>query len=73
MQLNQTYNKQSFEDFLSGFLPDDLDLSEKDLVIGDNYKEIKSGVVLGECQSLGLKILQLEHEKERDQEHGRVK
>lgn len=66
MWLNESYNKETFENFLSNFLPEDLDLFEKKLVISKNYKEIKSGVVLGECPSLGLKVLQLEHEKERD-------
>lgn len=66
MQLNKAYIKDDFKDFLSGFLPDDLSLNEKELVIGDNYKNIKSGLVLGESKSLGVKVFYLEHEKEKD-------
>jgi type I restriction-modification system DNA methylase subunit len=66
MQLNKTYDKEKFNDFLAGFLPDDFILSEKDLVIGSNYKSIKSGLVLGESKSLGVKVFYLEHEKEKD-------
>jgi len=66
MQLNKAYNKDDFKDFLSGFLPDDLSLNEKELVIGNNYKNIKSGLVLGESKSLGVKVFYLEHEKEKD-------
>ncbi|MCK5416316.1 hypothetical protein KAI92_02715, partial [Candidatus Parcubacteria bacterium] len=66
MWLNKSYNKKEFENFLVDFLPEDLDLFEKELVITENYKEIKSGVILGECPSLDLSILQLDHEKERD-------
>ena len=66
MQLNKIYNKDDFKDFLSGFLPNDLSLSEKELVIGNNYKNIKSGLVLGESKSLGVKVFYLEHEKEKD-------
>lgn len=66
MQLNKAYNKEGFKEFLIDFLPDDLSLSEKELVIGDNYKNIKSGLVLGESKSLGVKVFYLEHEKEKD-------
>lgn len=66
MQLNKAYIKDDFKDFLSGFLPDDLSLNEKELVIGDNYKNIKSGLVLGESKTLGVKVFYLEHEKEKD-------
>jgi adenine-specific DNA-methyltransferase len=66
MQLNKAYSKDDFKDFLTGFLPDDLNLSEKELVIGSNYKNIKSGLVLGESESLGVKFFYLEHEKEKD-------
>lgn len=66
MQLNEVYNKDDFKNFLTGFLPDDLSLSEKELVIGNNYKNIKSGLVLGESKSLGVKVFYLEHEKEKD-------
>lgn len=66
MQLNKAYNKEGFNEFLTAFLPDDLSLSEKELVIGDNYKNIKSGLILGESKSLGVKVFYLEHEKEKD-------
>ncbi|MEF3691712.1 MAG: N-6 DNA methylase [Candidatus Moraniibacteriota bacterium] len=66
MQLNKAYNKEDFKDFLTGFLPNDLELNEKELVIGDNCKNIRSGLVLGESKLLGVKILYLEHEKEKD-------
>lgn len=66
MQLNKAYNKENFKDFLTDFLPDDFSLSEKELVIGDNCKNIKSGLVLGESKSLGVKVFYLEHEKEKD-------
>ncbi len=66
MQLNKAYSKDDFKNFLSGFLPDDFSLSEKELVIGNNYKNIKSGLILGESKSLGVKVFYLEHEKEKD-------
>lgn len=66
MQLDKAYNKDDFKNFLTGFLPDDLSLNEKELVVGDNCKNIKSGLLLGESKSLGVKVFYLEHEKERD-------
>lgn len=66
MQLNKAYNKNDFKDFLTGFLPDDFIMNEKELVIDSNYKNIKSGLVLGESKLLGVKVFYLEHEKEKD-------
>jgi hypothetical protein len=66
MKFNQSYSRDSFQEFLVNFLPEDLVFKLQDLVIDDKYKIIKSGQVLGECESLGIKIIELEHDKEKD-------
>lgn len=66
MKFDAKYNFEDYKEFLGGFLPEDLALAEKELIVGEKYKHIKSGIIIGECPSLGLKIFELEHEKEKD-------
>lgn len=66
MILNKPYSRESFEDFLEFFLPEDFVLKLEDLNLDAKYKTIKSGKILGQCDSLGIKVIELEHEKEGD-------
>lgn len=66
MKLNNKYNREDFEFFLNDFLPDDYKSELKDIELDERCKVIKSACVLGECESIGLKVIELGHEKERD-------
>lgn len=66
MKLNEQYNRSDFELFLESFLPEDYKSEKKDIELDERYKVIKSAKVLGDCASVGLKVIELKHEKERD-------
>lgn len=66
MQLNKKYNQKDFETFLVDFLPEDFVLAIKDIETEKKFNKIQKARVLGECQSLGLKVIELEHGQEKD-------
>lgn len=66
MQLNKKYNQKDFENFLVDFLPEDFVLAIKDIETEKKFNKIQKARVLGECQSLGLKVIELEHGQEKD-------
>ncbi len=66
MILNEKYNQEDFNSFLNDFLPEDFKPEQKDIELDSRYKTIKSAQILGRCESIGLYVLELSHEKERD-------
>lgn len=66
MILNEKYNQEDFNFFLNDFLPEDFKPEQKDIELDSRCKTIKSAQILGRCESIGLYVLELSHEKERD-------
>lgn len=66
MKFNEPYDRQSFEVFIRDFLPEDYVEQEKDLAHIDRCKIIREAKELGHCPSLGLSVLEMSHEREKD-------
>lgn len=66
MIFNEAYNKESFSDFIRSFLPEDFVEKEQDLSHIQSCKVINRAVELGKSQSLGVHVLEMNHDKESD-------
>lgn len=67
MRFDQAYIQDEFLKFLGDFLPEDFSAKEEDIVLAkERCKEISKARILGTCESLGIQVLEMEHESEND-------
>jgi hypothetical protein len=67
MKFDEKYNPEDFLRFVVDFLPEDFVEKEEDIIIKkDRYKEITKAKILGSCESLGLHVLEMDHNREND-------
>lgn len=66
MIFNETYNRESFLEFLRNFLPEDFVKREQDLSHIDSCKVVNQASELGVSQSLGVHVLEMSYGKDTD-------
>lgn len=66
MDFKQTYQHDEFIHFLRNFLPDDFENEQEELSRDFSFKFIEKVTKLGECESLDLKVYEIDHKSEND-------